>query len=225
MPKSSIRSVIIARVSDGLPLCAVMDNDEELDNEFPEHKSQTKALIKSLATQLEPLCSLESKDGSFFFHVMLASNIGFICLCDKSYPKKLAFSFLNDLHKNFASEYTSDQVEATTRPYAFIKFEGTVNRLSKSFQDARARENMKRLHDELTDISHVMTSNIQQVLERGNKLEHMSLLSENLSADSKRYMRDTRYLNLQALYQKYGPLILVISVVIFLIYIYFRFIR
>ena len=135
--------------------------------------------------------------------LLLPRNAGFQhwvhLSCDKSYPKKLAFSFLNDLHKNFASEYTSDQVEATTRPYAFIKFEGTVNRLSKSFQDARARENMKRLHDELTDISHVMTSNIQQVLERGNKLEHMSLLSENLSADSKRYMRDTRYLNLQVL--------------------------
>jgi vesicle transport protein SEC22 len=225
MAKSSIRSVIIARVADGLPLCAVMDNDEDLDSEFPEHKSQFKALIKSLSTQLEPLCSLESKDGAFFFHVMLASSIGFICLCDKSYPKKLAFSFLNDLHKNFAEEYTLGQVDATTRPYAFIKFEGTVNRLCKSFQDARARENMKRLHDELTDISQVMTSNIQQVLERGNKLEHMSLLSETLSADSKRYMRDTRYLNIMAMYQKYGPLVLVISIVLFLTYIYIRFLR
>lgn len=42
-------------------------------------------------------------------------------MCDRSYPKKLAFQYLEDL-KNEFERVNGSQVETAARPYAFIKF-------------------------------------------------------------------------------------------------------
>ena len=67
-----------------------------------------------------------------------------------------------------------------------------------------------------------MSDNLQHVMERGSKLDHMSLLSENLALDSKKYMKDSKYLNIRALYFRYAALILIIFVIIIFIYIIFK---
>ena len=42
-------------------------------------------------------------------------------MCDHSYPKKLAFQYLEDL-KNEFERVNGNQIETAARPYAFIKF-------------------------------------------------------------------------------------------------------
>jgi vesicle transport protein SEC22 len=42
-------------------------------------------------------------------------------MCDRSYPKKLAFQYLEDL-KNEFERVNGNQIETAARPYAFIKF-------------------------------------------------------------------------------------------------------
>lgn len=42
-------------------------------------------------------------------------------MCDRSYPKKLAFQYLEDL-KNEFERVNGPNIETAARPYAFIKF-------------------------------------------------------------------------------------------------------
>lgn len=58
-----------------------------------------------------------------------------------------------------------------------------------------------------------MSKNIQEVLGRGEQLDRMSNASEQLLSRSKGYLKDSRQLNWNAFYQKYGPPIIVIGVV------------
>jgi vesicle transport protein SEC22 len=44
-----------------------------------------------------------------------------MCICDSSYPRKLAFSYLDELSKEFQQSY-GDKVLTVTRPYAFMGF-------------------------------------------------------------------------------------------------------
>ena len=37
----------------------------QLDKEFPDHKAKMTSVVRSLANQTEPMCSIEA--GSFFF--------------------------------------------------------------------------------------------------------------------------------------------------------------
>jgi vesicle transport protein SEC22 len=60
-----------------------------------------------------------------------------------------------------------------------------------------------------------MTTNIKDVLERGSKLEKMSLMSDALAAESKKYLKEARQVNLDALYRKYGaPGVLAVIVIV-----------
>lgn len=46
----------------------------------------------------------------------------YLCICDKSYPRKLAFSYLEELSKEFYLSYGNEVEKVGLRPYAFVKF-------------------------------------------------------------------------------------------------------
>lgn len=45
----------------------------------------------------------------------------YMCICDSSYPRKLAFSYLDELSKEFQRSY-GDKIDSAQRPYAFMGF-------------------------------------------------------------------------------------------------------
>lgn len=47
-----------------------------------------------------------------------------MCICDQSYPRKLAFSYLDELSKEFQRSYEG-KIDGATRPYAFMGFGGS----------------------------------------------------------------------------------------------------
>jgi vesicle transport protein SEC22 len=64
-------------------------------------------------------CTYES--GPNFFHYIMEGGVCFLTLCERGYPKKLAYQYLEELHQEFSRLY-GPQVETVARPYAFIKF-------------------------------------------------------------------------------------------------------
>ena len=46
-----------------------------------------------------------------------------MCICDANYPRKLAFSYLDELSKEFQRSYEG-KIDTVTRPYAFMGFGG-----------------------------------------------------------------------------------------------------
>jgi vesicle transport protein SEC22 len=156
---------------------------------------------------------------------MISHGVGFVCISDKIYPKRLAYSFLDDISRQFAQQYTRDQIERASKAYAFIKFDTYIQKARRSYQDVRAQHNLDRLKEELVDVQHVMQTSIQDVLDRGNKLEHMSLLSSNLSSESKKFVQNARQLNIDMLYRKYGPPSIAILIVLFFLWIWYRWLK
>jgi vesicle transport protein SEC22 len=63
--------------------------------------------------------SVES--GPCTINYLLDGGVCFLTLCERGYPKKLAFQYLEELAGEFGRLYGA-QVESVTRPYAFIKF-------------------------------------------------------------------------------------------------------
>lgn len=149
---------------------------------------------------------------------MIEFGVCYLVLCDRSYPKKLAFAFLQDLQKEFQEQYGSE-MGTVARPYAFVKFDAVIQKAKRSYQDSRAQRNLHKMNEDLGDVTRIMNKNIQDVLGRGEHLDRMSTMSSNLSSESKKYLQDTKNLNLKALYQKYGPPVIVVTVVILVFYL------
>lgn len=55
------------------------------------------------------------------FSYIIEGRVCYLTMCDRSYPKKLAFQYLEDL-KNEFERVNGNQIETAARPYAFIKF-------------------------------------------------------------------------------------------------------
>lgn len=121
-----------------------------------------------------------------------------MCICDSSYPRKLAFSYLDELSKEFQRSYEG-KIETASRPYAFMgfgKLHGTakpaklipdtfISKTTRLYRDSRTltqagggpaapASQLDQLNENLQDVTRIMTKNMEDLLWRGDSLDRKS---------------------------------------------------
>ncbi|ODA82436.1 hypothetical protein RJ55_00943 [Drechmeria coniospora] len=214
-----ILSTQISRL-DGLMLCASVDDEQSEASSLKEVKQQIRQVLRKLTRNAESQASIES--GSYTIHYLIDSDVVFLCFCDRAYPRKLAFTYLADLAREFTTTHPPAQLQnPTLRPYAFMDFDNFIAKTRTTYADARATQNLDKLNDELRDVTKVMTKNIEDLLYRGDSLERMGEISSRLRDDSKKYRRAAVRINWELLLKQYGPLAGLGFFVLLFIYIRF----
>lgn len=102
---------------------------------------------------------------------LISDSICYLTITDKSYPRKLAFSYLEELAKEFSTSYGHEAQKPNLRPYAFVQFDTFISATKRVYQDSRAQSNLDRLNVELQDVTRVMTKNIEDLIYRGDSLD------------------------------------------------------
>ncbi|XP_042285266.1 vesicle-trafficking protein SEC22b-A [Thunnus thynnus] len=207
---------MIARVADGLPLAASIQEDDQSGRDLQQYQSQAKQLCRKLNAQSPDRCTLEA--GVMNFHYLIAQGVCYLSLCEASFPKKMAFAYLEDLHNEFYEQY-GRRVPTVTRPYSFIEFDTYIQKTKKSYIDSRARRNLGSINTELQDVQRIMVANIEEVLQRGEALSALDTKASNLSSLSKKYRSDAKYLNTRSTYAKVAA----VAVFFITLIIYVRF--
>jgi vesicle transport protein SEC22 len=140
------------------------------------------------------------------YSYLISSDIVYLCISERSYPRKLAFTYLSDLSTEFGTTYPSSQtLSPSLRPYAFMEFDTFISRTKATYSDSRATQNLDKLNDELRDVTKVMTKNIEDLLYRGDSLERMGEVSSRLREDSRKYRKAAVRINWELLLKQYGP--------------------
>ncbi|WOL05060.1 hypothetical protein Cni_G13783 [Canna indica] len=181
-----VKLTMIARFTDGLPLVEGFDDGRDLkDADF--YKQQAKLLFKNLSEvtrkplrfgghwlvpRKQPLRKRQEDRRKIDCSVTLlrGARVCYLTMCDRSYPKKLTFQYLEDL-KNEYERVNGSQIETAARPYAFIKFDTFIQKTKKLYLDTRTQRNIAKLNDELYEVHQIMTRNVQEVLGVGEKLD------------------------------------------------------
>ncbi|OEL29793.1 25.3 kDa vesicle transport protein, partial [Dichanthelium oligosanthes] len=208
---------MIARATDGLPLSEGLDDGRDMkDADF--YKQQAKQLFKNLSKGQYEASRMSIETGPYLFHYTIEGRVCYLTLCDRSYPKKLAFQYLEDLRNEF-ERANGSQIETAARPYAFIKFDAFIQKTKKLYLDTRTQRNISKLNDELYEVHQIMTRNVQEVLGVGEKLEQVSEMSSRLTSDTRIYAEKAKDLNRQALIRKYAPVAIVIGIVLMLFWV------
>lgn len=207
---------MIARVTDGLPLAEGLDDGrEQRDVEF--YKQQAKSLFKKLSQGQSEPSRMSIESGPYVFHYIIESRVCYLTMCDRSYPKKLAFQYLEDL-KNEFEKANHSQIETVARPYAFIKFDTFIQKTRKLYLDTHTQRNLAKLNDDLYEVQQIMTRNVKEVLGVGEKLDQVSEMSSRLSSESRIYAHKAKDLSRQALIKKWAPVAIVLGVVLVLLF-------
>ncbi|XP_007908424.2 vesicle-trafficking protein SEC22b-like [Callorhinchus milii] len=158
---------IIARVADGLPLAASMQEDEQSGRNLQQYQLQAKQLVHKLNELSPARCSLEA--GDYTFHCLTAGGICYLTLCEARFSHRNAFSFLAGLEAEF-SELHLRKVPAVTRPYVFIEFDTYIQKLKKTYSDSWSRRSLVVM----PDLESVLVTTLEEVLQRGEGLSELN---------------------------------------------------
>ncbi|KAF4120793.1 vesicle transport protein SEC22 [Geosmithia morbida] len=214
-----IRSTQISRL-DGLMLCASVDEDQN-ETSLTEVKHQVRQVLRKLTRNSESQASVDCGT-RYTLHYLVDQDIVFLTICDASYPRKLAFTYLSDLAREFTTTHGPQQVHSPNlRPYAFMDFDTFMAKTRAVYSDARAAQGLDQLNDELRDVTKIMTKNIEDLLYRGDSLERMGEISSRLRDDSKKYRRAAVRINWELLLKQYGPFAGLGFII--LLFVWFRF--
>lgn len=190
---------MIARLSDGLPLSASMQEDEQFGRSILEYQNQAKLLFRKLNSHSLERCTIET--GPYVFHYLIENDVCYLVLTERNFSKRLAFSYLEDLAQEFHAQY-GKRVNVVQRPYTFIEFDTYMQKAKKMFTDARTRRNLAALNTELQDVQRIMVQNIDDVLHRGAVLSDLDTKAMNLQLHSQKYKKEATHLNAKAVYVK-----------------------
>lgn len=110
-----------------------------------------------------------------------------------------------------------------------------MQKTKRIYQDTRTQSNLTKLNEDLQDVTRIMTKNMEDLLWRGDSLDRtchwsnrerarhspfiffhagMSHISGELKDSAKMFKDKARHLNLQALYRKYGPPVIIATVIL-----------
>ncbi|CAL8078259.1 unnamed protein product [Calicophoron daubneyi] len=208
---------LIARVVDGLPLAATIQEDDKLSRHIVEYQNQAKQLVCRMTPTSPSRCSLVA--GSYVFHYLLDRGVCYLILTEADFSRTKAFAFLEAIQTQFFSEYSA-KINTVSRPYAFLDFDAFIRKTQKTYTDSRS-SNVSQLNVALQDVQRIMVQNIDDVLQRGEALSALDARATNLSSMSKKYRQDAATLNAQSAWVFYVVLVIVILAVF--TYVYFRY--
>lgn len=184
-----------------------------------EQKKKCKLIISRITPHLEPQATIEL--GQYSIHYLVRSRVIYVTICDRLYPRKLAFSYLSDVSHEFETLHGQEAQLSTTRPFAFSLFDNFLVKTKKVYQDQRAQLNLDRLNNDLADVKKVMTKNIEDLLYRGDSLDKMSDLLSLLREDLVKYRRKAQRINFEAMLKQYAPVAGAGLFVVFLLWFMF----
>uniref|UniRef100_A0A7S3CZS8 Uncharacterized protein n=1 Tax=Palpitomonas bilix TaxID=652834 RepID=A0A7S3CZS8_9EUKA len=205
-----MRYTIIARASTAggkpLPLVANQGADPEL-NILREQARQLLARASPSGSSV----ALEA-DGHYFIFLH-ERNVIFLTAAQRSYPRKLAVQYLDEVKKEFFSTYSDADVAKATRSFEFVRFDNFLKKTEKVYSDLRAQNNIEKLQGDLTEVHRIMSQNIKEVLGRGEQLDSAAQKSSMLAEGSRRYKDKARAVNRMYLLRKWLPFIAVFGVI------------
>jgi vesicle transport protein SEC22 len=205
-----IHLTMIARVYDGLPLTASLQ-----DENLTEYQNKAKAIFRKLNNQSAPQMSIEH--ANMTFHYQIDQGVCYLCLADNNFSRKLCFAYLQDLQSEFFVQY-GNRIDKVTRPYHFIEFDTYIQKAKKTVMDTRNHSAIKNVASELQDVQKIMVANLDEVLQRGTALSDIQNKSSSLASFSAKYREDAKKINQRSNMLKVGG---ALSVILWMIWYLF----
>ncbi|XP_064614179.1 vesicle-trafficking protein SEC22a-like [Liolophura sinensis] len=136
---------LVSRTQDGLPLVASTHGFQDGVKEQIQEPQKFLKLLSRKATKYPDRCALAV--GEHYIYFITALGLGFFVICDQKYPRVLAFSFLDEVEKEFLRCFDRPAVESVARPYALIEFDVFLHKTKNRYNNPRSLTTKINLSD------------------------------------------------------------------------------
>ena len=115
-------------------------------------------------------------------------------------------------------------MDQASRPFQFIHYDPIIQRKQREYRDQstagqNSAHSKSQLNDDLNEIQSIMRKNIDEILNRGEKLDQVSNISQELRSKSKDFKWGAKKLTWQARMQQYGPMVIGVLIVLIVLYV------
>ncbi|GIQ83726.1 hypothetical protein KIPB_005086 [Kipferlia bialata] len=158
-----------------------------------------------------------------YFHYAIYNKVIYLTLCPKSYPRALAFKFLEDVRDSFETEH-GGEVATANKPYQFVQFYDTIDDIANNYPVSNREQTqgqLEALSEELQSVQRVMVSNLSDILGRGEVIGEVSNMSQHLVESSAKFADQARALDLHALWREWKTVVIIVAA--FLLFVMLRY--
>mmetsp|Transcript_19667 Transcript_19667/g.62553 ORF Transcript_19667/g.62553 Transcript_19667/m.62553 type:complete len:181 (+) Transcript_19667:239-781(+) len=127
------------------------------------------------------------------FHIVVNGGMIYLCMADEAFGRRIPFSFLEEVQGRFMTTY--GDAAKTALAYAYnTEFARVLHQQMEHFSSNPAADAITRVNREIDEVRSVMVSNIDKVLERGEKIELLVDKTDHLQNDAFTFRRRSRQL-------------------------------
>ncbi|KAK4283174.1 hypothetical protein QN277_000156 [Acacia crassicarpa] len=158
-----VKLTIVGRVSDGLPLAQGLRYLNQENGYLSFYQKQAQIILQEISRGSLTASKMTIRIDHHCFNCLIENGVVFIVLCDSSYPRKLAFHYLQDLQKEF-DKFDKTLTDKITRPYSFVKFDGIIANIRRQYIDTRTQANLSKLNANRRQDIDVVTEDMSNIL-------------------------------------------------------------
>ncbi|KAL8616812.1 Vesicle-associated membrane protein [Nucella lapillus] len=153
---------------------------------------------------------------SYLFHYVTEAGFIYLGITDDDFERSKAFMFLNEIKRRFQMQYGARAKSAL--PYAmnseFSRVLATQMRIASDMKG----DQLTKVQDEVDELKGIMVRNIDQIADRGERLELLVDKTEDLNAHAVSFKKTSRGLARSMWWKNIKLLVIIAIVVIVLLY-------
>uniref|UniRef100_A0A1I8Q9P8 Vesicle-associated membrane protein 7 n=1 Tax=Stomoxys calcitrans TaxID=35570 RepID=A0A1I8Q9P8_STOCA len=156
--------------------------------------------------------------GDYLIHYVCENKLIYMCITDSEFERARAFLFLSDIKQKFIHTYGL-QV-ATAIAYAMnTEFSKVLAQQMTFFSQSLEVDAISRVHGQIDELKDIVVKNIDNLRDRGEKLELLVNKTENLSNNSVAFRKASRNLARQMFWKSMRLYVVVVVIIIFVVYV------
>eukprot|EP00029_Vermamoeba_vermiformis_P002664 TRINITY_DN1303_c0_g1_i1.p1 TRINITY_DN1303_c0_g1~~TRINITY_DN1303_c0_g1_i1.p1 ORF type:complete len:255 (+),score=65.63 TRINITY_DN1303_c0_g1_i1:18-782(+) len=187
-----------------------------------EYAAKTGNIDKVVKKLLEKIPSADGRMSyvfeSHYFHYVVEDGITYLCMAEESFGRRIPFAFLEDVKNRFKVTYgaRAKSAVAFTMQADFAK---TLQNLTEYYSNTQNSDKITKLKGELDEVKNVMVTNIEKVLERGEKIELLVDKTDQLNQTSVNFRKKATQLKRSMWWKNVKLTIMIILILIVVVYI------
>ncbi|KAJ3206838.1 Vesicle-associated membrane protein [Dinochytrium kinnereticum] len=154
----------------------------------------------------------------YLFHYVQQKGVIYLCLTDDTFGRRIPFAFLEDIARRFESLY-SDRAH-TAIAYGLNEFSRTIASQMEYYSSDPASDRLRQVQGEIDQVKDVMVSNIEKVLERGERIDILVDKTDNLNQASFAFKKRSTALRRELWWKNSKLLVTLGGAGLFLIYFF-----
>lgn len=153
--------------------------------------------------------------GNYLIHYICEDRIIYMCITDDSFERVRAFLFLTEIKKKFIHTYGLTVATAI----AFAMNSEFSRTLAQEMQRFSEPDKISQVRGEIDEVKDIMVKNIENITNRGERLELLVNQTENLRNNSVTFRQTSRNLARTMFWRSVRMYCLTAVILLFVIYI------